>query len=191
MPDSAVRDRMATLARQNWVETTRYCERCGAALERLDGHAVCSDCGGNVFPRIDPSVIVAVLDATDRLFLAHNALWEAGRVSLLAGFVEAGESCENALYREVVEESGLVISAYRYLGSQPWPYPRSLMLGYVARSGGEATVDGREITWGDWYSRERLRALVADATVGLPREGSIARAIIDAWLAGELPAPEG
>lgn len=177
----------------NWQELARHCEVCGnPLLLTLDGFSArCTHCERDRFPRTDPAVIVAVVDQADRLLLAHQRLWQAGRVSILAGFVEAGESAENAVHREVGEESSLQLSALRYLGSQPWPFPRSLMLGYVARAAGVPEVDGQELEWGRWFSREHLRAELEAGGVIIPGSGSIARRIIEAWRTRLLPAPEG
>lgn len=182
----------AGLAVLNWIANSQYCPRCGGPLLRTHGGfaAVCNDCGREHFPRTDPAIIVAVLDPDDRIFLAHQMTWAANRVSILAGFVEAGESAENALYREVQEEARLDIAGYRFLGSQPWPFSRSLMLGYVARSRSAGQVDGVELEWGRWYSRDDIDRGVADGTVILPGPGSIAAQIIGAWRQGTLPAPE-
>lgn len=176
-----------------WQIAARHCERCGGRLVlAADGFAAhCANCGRPAFPRTDPAIIVAVLDSEDRLLLAHQGLWETGRVSILAGFVESGESAEQAVVREVREESRVEISALRPLATQPWPFPRSLMLGFVARGEGAATVDGVELEWGEWFTRAELSARVESGELRLPMHISIARRIIEAWLAGSLPAPEG
>ncbi len=183
---------MAGLAVLNWIERSRYCARCGTRLRRTRGGfaAQCPGCGLEHFPRTDPAVIVAVLDHQDRIFLAHQGAWGTNRASLLAGFVESGESAENALFRELAEEAALQIDAFRYLGSQPWPFPRSLMLAYVARSGSVGRVDGIELEWGGWYSRTELASAEASGELVLPGHGSIARRVVDAWRAGGLPSPE-
>lgn len=183
---------MAGMAVLNWIDRCRYCARCGGLVTRTNGGfaATCFDCQAEHFPRTDPAVIVAVLDPDDRIFLAHQGSWPPGRASILAGFVEAGESAENALVRELAEEAELQIEAYRFLGSQPWPFPRSLMLGYVARSKSPGRVDQDELEWGGWYSRADVDAAEADGSLILPGHGSIARRIVDAWRRGVLPAPE-
>ncbi|GAA1394632.1 NAD(+) diphosphatase [Luteococcus peritonei] len=174
-----------------WHDAARFCERCGAATQMSAGgfQRTCTACGRLAFPRTDPAMIVAVLDEQDRLLLAHQASWPEGRVSILAGFLEAGESAEHAVVREVREESGLEVSAAHFLSSQPWPYPRSLMLGYVARAAGEVRVDGEELAWATWYTPEDLAAAEAGGLT-LPGLGSIAGRIIQAWRRGELPRPE-
>ncbi len=183
----------AGLAVLNWIGNTRFCTMCGGQLRRTHGGfaAVCSMCGREHFPRTDPAIIVAVLDPADRIFLAHQTTWAQHRVSILAGFIEAGESAENALYREVAEEAKLQIDAYRFLGSQPWPFSRSLMLAYVARSHSTGRVDQVELEWGNWYSRAEVDAGLAAGKLILPGPGSIAAHVIGAWRNRTLPAPEG
>jgi NAD+ diphosphatase len=139
--------------------------------------------GLDVFPRTDPAVIVGVIDSNDRLLLGSNALWESNRYSLLAGFVEPGESLEAAVQREIFEESGVPVVDPVYLGSQPWPFPASLMLGFTASVApdftGQGTPDGTEILDLRWFSREELAASLND--IRLPGHSSIARAIIEHW----------
>lgn len=168
------------------------CERCGAATRVSPGgfSRHCVACGAEVFPRTDPAMIVAVLDEQDRILLAHQASWPEGRVSVLAGFLEAGESAEHAVVREVAEEAGLVVRAAHYVASQPWPFPRSLMLGFVARSGGEPRVDGQEIAWADWYSRDRYDRELAGGVITGPSANSIASRLIAQWRDGSLPNPD-
>lgn len=176
----------------NWTRSARRCASCGGELVRTRGgfSARCSRCGQETFPRTDPAVICAVLDPDDRLFLAHQGTWEPGRVSVLAGFVEAGETAEQAVHRETAEEAGLRIAALRYLGSQPWPMPRSLMLSFVARSDSSGRVDGQELSWGGWYGRDEVGRLVADGSLVLPPGASVGHRLIEAWLEHRLPGPE-
>lgn len=183
----------AGLAVLNWADSTRYCARCAAELNRRRGGfmAECARCGREHFPRTDPAVIVAVLDPDDRIYLAHQGSWDTGRASILAGFVEAGESAENAIYREVAEEAELEIECCRFVASQPWPFPRSLMLAYVARSRSVGKVDRVELEWGGWFTRPEVEARVAEGTLVLPGPSSVAGRVIEAWRAGTLPAPEG
>lgn len=182
----------AAIAVLAWHDSTVRCERCGGQTRMACGgfQRECDDCGKEAFPRHDPAMIVAVLDADDRLLLAHQASWAPGRVSILAGFLEAGESAEHAVVREVAEESGLQVEAVRYLASQAWPFPRSLMLGFVARGHGELQVDEREIAWARWFSRDELDAAIAAGEVTHPPNHSIASRIIALWRDGRLPAPE-
>ena len=142
------------------------------------------------FPRTDAAVIVGVVDENDRLLLGANAMWEANRFSLLAGFVEPGESLEAAVIREVFEESGVRVEDPQYLGSQPWPFPASLMVGFMAQvPAGSDTVgrpDGEEIVALRWFTRDEMVAAVAAGEVLLPGPTSIARAIIEHWFGGEI-----
>ncbi|TFB94740.1 NAD(+) diphosphatase [Cryobacterium sp. HLT2-28] len=171
----------------NWHVSHPHCPRCGAAttVESAGWSRLCPVDGGQVFPRTDPAVIVLITDADDRILLGSNALWENNRYSLLAGFVEPGESLEAAVIREMFEESGLRVTDPVYLGSQPWPFPASIMFGFTARladgqSPGGLLPDGEEILDLRWFSRDELRA--SGASIILPGRSSIARAIIEAWL---------
>jgi NAD+ diphosphatase len=144
--------------------------------------------GHEIFPRTDPAIIVGITDAADRLLLGSNAAWESNRYSLLAGFVEPGESLEEAVVREVFEEAGIRVTDPVYLGSQPWPFPASIMLGFRARLDPEGPAlrpDGEEILDVRWFSREELAASAGE--VLLPGAASIARAIIEDWFGGPLP----
>lgn len=147
--------------------------------------------GAESFPRTDAAIIVGITDDDDRLLLGSNAMWEKNRFSLLAGFVEPGESLEAAVIREVFEESGVHVVDPVYKGSQPWPFPASLMVGFRARvAPGSSTVgkaDGEEILEIRWFSREEMADAVRARELRLPGATSIARAIIDDWYGGELP----
>lgn len=169
-----------------WHDGAGFCERCGQPSTMALGgfHRLCSN-GHQIFPRTDPAMIVAVLDEQDRLLLAHQASWPEGRVSVLAGFLESGESAEHAVVREVREESGLEVVDVAYVTSQPWPYPRSLMLAFAARARGEVRVDGQEIAWGRWYTPDELTAAQADGLV-IPGLGSVAGRLVQAWRTGTL-----
>jgi NAD+ diphosphatase len=179
------------VALANWHATHTHCPRCGAPTEPvLAGHARrCPVDGSEHFPRVDPAVIMLVRDDADRCLLARNRNWPPGRVSILAGFVEPGESLEQAVIREVGEETGLRVSGMRYVGSQPWPMPRSLMLGFDARAAGqqEIVVDEEEIAEARWFTREQLTAAVATREVLLPPPVSIAHRIIESWYGAPLP----
>ena len=143
--------------------------------------------GHEVFPRTDPAVIVAVHDAAGRILLGANALWEQNRFSLLAGFVEPGESLEAAVIREVFEESGVTVRSPRYLGSQPWPFPASLMLGFEAVTDAVGTTpDGEEIIALRWFERTELADLALRGEIKLPGPTSIARSIIERWFGGPI-----
>jgi NAD+ diphosphatase len=154
------------------------------------GHARhCPVDGSEHFPRVDPAVIMLVADPDDRCLLARNRQWPPRRVSILAGFVEPGESIEQAVVREVAEETGITVSGVRYLGSQPWPMPQSLMLGFraLATGGLDIQVDDDEIAEARWYSREELRRALAADEVLLPPPVSIAYHIIESWYGEKLP----
>jgi NAD+ diphosphatase len=157
--------------------THRYCGRCGSPMTR---HAdercmVCPNCGLSNYPRIAPAIIVLVRRERQAL-LAHSARFSSTFYSTLAGFVEPGETLEETLEREVREESGISVTNIRYFGSQPWPFPHSLMIGFTADfAGGEIVVDGKEIVDARWFSADRLP--------DIPPKSSIARKLIDAWLA--------
>jgi NAD+ diphosphatase len=178
------------VALANWHETFTHCPRCGSPTDAFaSGHArKCPVDGSEHFPRVDPAMIVLVTDAADRALLARNALWPERRVSILAGFVEAGESAEQAVAREVAEEAGITVSAVTYLGSQPWPMPQSLMLGFrAAAENTDIHVDADEIAEASWYSRNELAAAIAAGTIRLPPPVSIAHRIIESWYGSELP----
>jgi NAD+ diphosphatase len=127
-----------------------------------------------------------VHDGADRVILGRQAVWPPGRFSILAGFVEPGESAESAVAREVAEEVGLQVSDVRYVGSQPWPFPQSLMLGFIAQADGatELRLDPDEIEEARWFTRDELRSGAGPRA--LPPPVSIARHIIDRWVAGEF-----
>jgi NAD+ diphosphatase len=180
----------AAVALANWHASHGNCPRCGnATVPELAGWARrCPACQNQIFPRTDPAVIVLVLDDDDRLLLGSNVLWPEGRYSLLAGFVEAGESLESAVCREIEEEAGLRVGDARYLGSQPWPFPRSMMIGFSARVAPgvdpeDLRPDGDEIVDLRWFSREQLRQEAG--TLLLPGATSIARHLIDLWLVAD------
>jgi len=183
------------VALQNWHSTHPCCPRCGSRTNVAAAGAsrVCPNDGSEHFPRVDPAVIMLVHDDDDRILLARNPAWPDRRVSILAGFVEPGESLEHAVAREVAEEVGLAVRDLRYLGSQPWPLPQSLMLGYFCRADGdqELRVDEEEIESAHWYTRDELRAAVVAGDLLLPGKISIARHLIEHWYGGELPGSWG
>jgi NAD+ diphosphatase len=180
------------VALANWHATHTHCPRCGALTDPVNGgySRICRADGSEHFPRTDPAVIMLVTDAADRALLARNSRWPERRVSVLAGFVEPGESAEQAVAREVAEETGISVGEIRYLGSQPWPMPQSLMLGFWARASGSQPirVDEEEIAEAHWFSRDELRAAMASDEIRLPPPVSIAHRIIEAWYGEELPA---
>ena len=180
----------------NWHASHAFSPRTGEPTIVEKGGWVRRDPVSNteVFPRTDAAIIVGITDADDRMLLGSNALWESDRFSLLAGFVEPGESLETAVHREVLEESGIHVIDPVYLGSQPWPFPASLMLGFTAKvdpqHGTETTPDGTEILDLRWFSREELAAAVDGLNgpeIKLPGPTSIARAIIEEWFGGPIP----
>ncbi|HRZ64543.1 MAG TPA: NAD(+) diphosphatase [Spirochaetia bacterium] len=165
------------LALLRWLETARHCGACGGLLEDCPpegeepGGRRCPACGRVFFPRISPAVILLITKG-GKILLAHNARFPAGRFGLIAGFVEAGETLEETAIREAREEAGIEIGGLRYLRSQPWPFPDSLMFAFRAEwRSGEARPDGREI--------EELRWCGPDELPTIPPSGSIARALID------------
>ncbi|WP_199584494.1 NAD(+) diphosphatase [Blastococcus sp. TF02A-30] len=171
-----------------WHERNRFSPLTGAptTVERAGWVRRDPTTGTEIFPRTDPAVIMLVHDGGDRVVLGRQAVWPAGRFSILAGFVEPGESAEAAVAREVEEEVGLRITDIRYVASQPWPFPQSLMLGFVARAepGQEIRVDPTEIEEARWFTRDELRT--PDGLLAIPPSISIARYILDRWVRDEL-----
>ena len=185
---------VAAVALDNWIRTHQFCPACGGPTEPISAGWArrCLADGSDHFPRTDPAVICLVRDREDRALLGRQGAWAEGWFSTLAGFVEAGESAEAALRREVFEESGVVLANgpddIHYLGSQPWPFPRSLMLGYHAWTDEPSIdVDGEEIAEAHWFTREELAEQCAAGTVRLPPPISIARRLIERWFGAELP----
>lgn len=173
-----------------WLIDAPFCPACGTLTVVGDAgwSRRCPNCGRQHFPRTDPAVIVAITSAhdPDLLLLGSNALWGADRFSCFAGFVEAGESLEAAVRREVAEESGVDVATVTYRGSQAWPYPRSLMVGYLAESRDDAAAraDGEEIAAIRWFTRDEIgRALAGEGDVVLPGGASIAHRLIADWYA--------
>ena len=180
----------AALALANWHDAHRFSPHSGAATVPFQAGWVrrSVEDGREVFPRTDPAIIVGIVDSADRILLGSNAMWETNRYSLLACFVEPGESLESAVVREVFEESGIRIVDPVYVGSQPWPFPASLMLGFTARVDPDQestlTPDGEEILDLRWFSREELAASLGE--IMLPGHTSIARAILEQWYGGPI-----
>jgi NAD+ diphosphatase len=171
-----------------WHERNRYSPLSGAAttIERSGWVQRDPVTGVELFPRTDPAVIMLVHDGGDRCVLGRQAAWPPGRFSILAGFVEPGESAEAAVAREVAEEVGLTVTDVRYVSSQPWPFPQSLMLGFTARVVGDPALhlDDHEIEEARWFTRDELRS--GQGPRALPPPVSIARNIIDRWVDGDL-----
>jgi len=181
----------AAVALYEWHVRNPRCPRCGAETQPVHSGWVrrCPVDGSDHYPRTDPAVIMAVVDDEDRLLLANSAAWPAHRYSTLAGFVEPGESVEHAIRREAREETAVVVGEVEYRGSQPWPFPASLMLGFRARAlSTDITVDGDELRAARWFDRATLRAEVEKGAVVLPPATSIARALIEDWFGEPLPA---
>lgn len=177
------------LGLDNWHRTHPRCARCGAETDVVAaGHArLCPVCGAQHFPRTDPAVIMLITDADDRALLGHSPAWAEGRYSTLAGFVEPGESLEDAVRREVAEESAVQVGDVEYAGSQPWPFPSSLMLGFFGRAlTTQIQVDDHEVTAARWFTRDELSRLCASGDVIVPVGMSISRWLIDSWHGGEL-----
>lgn len=179
------------VALTNWHATHQYCPRCGAPTEvgQAGWTTVCTSDGSEHYPRTDPAVIMAVVDADDRLLLGHGTSWPPGRMSTLAGFVEPGESLEAAVRREVVEEVGVVIGDVVYRGSQPWPFPASVMLGFRAYAETtEISVDGSEVDEARWFTRDSMLAAIERGELLMSPSISISRRLIEDWFGGPIPA---
>lgn len=173
----------------NWHGSHTHCPRCGATTEPDQAGWIrrCTSEGSEHYPRTDPAVIMAVTDAADRLLLARSPHWPQGRLSVLAGFVEPGESLEAAVVREVFEEVGVVVEGVRYLGNQPWPFPSSLMVGFTARAVDSILhLDQEEIVEAVWVGREGLSEMVQAGRFGLSPTVSIARRMIEQWYGGPI-----
>lgn len=184
------------LGMSEWLSRTRFCARCGGALEpELSGHVLrCTSCSREHFPRIEPAVIMLITDgepgaAEERCLLGSGLKWGPTRFSTLAGFAEPGESLEDAVRREVREEAGVEVGEVSWFGSQAWPFPSSLMLGFFGRATStEITIDPAEIADARWFTRAELRAQAESGEIALPGRGiSISRSLIEAWYGGELP----
>jgi NAD+ diphosphatase len=177
------------VALANWHGAHPRCARCGTVTRTIQAGWArsCPACGAEHYPRTDPAVIMAVVDAADRILLGRQGRWPDRRFSTLAGFVEPGEPLEAAVRREVAEEAGIVVGDVAYRGSQPWPFPSSLMLGFRAQAvSTEITVDGAELAQARWWSREELALDLATGELLLPGAVSIARRLIEDWYGGPL-----
>lgn len=178
------------VALAEWHHAHRFCSWCGSPLAvAAAGHVLtCSGCGRQHFPRTDPAVIMLVTDGEDRALLGRQPRWPEGRFSTLAGFVDPGESLEDAVRREVAEEVGVEVGEVTYLGNQPWPFPASLMVGFFARAlTTDVEVDADEISEARWLTRDQMRAEAEAGTLLLPGRISISRTLIETWYGGPLP----
>ncbi|WP_067687735.1 NAD(+) diphosphatase [Nocardia jejuensis] len=182
------------IALLNWHDKARFSAGDGTPTHATNaGWSRTSEGGHEEFPRIDPAVICLITDGADRVLLGRQNSWPNGLFSLLAGFVEAGESLERCVERELREEVGVDVTDIRYLGSQPWPFPRSLMLGFTAVADPEQplTFHDGEIVEAHWFSRDEVRAALSAGEWGsdpgarllLPGSISIARTIVESWAA--------
>lgn len=188
-----------SVALANWHAAHPHCPRCGQPTEPTQGGWVrqCPGDGSEHYPRTDPAVIMSVVDPDDRLLLGRGAHWPEGRFSVLAGFVEPGESFESAVAREVLEEVGIAVDDVHYLGNQPWPFPSSVMIGFAATTRQtELTLDETEMAEARWVTRADYRAQLRSGTIRTPSGISIAKRIIERWLGETVesvvrgPAPE-
>ncbi len=169
----------------NWHHTHQFCSRCGQPTLSANGGSLrkCTSDGSEHYPRTDGAVIVLVRDSDDRVLLGRQKIWPELRFSCFAGFVEPGESFEQTVMREVFEESGIKVEELNYLGSQPWPFPASIMISFsaLATNPNEARPDGEEIVEIIWLTRGEMRSAIAENTLTLPPPMSVARKMIEFW----------
>ncbi len=174
-------DEMRTAAHdaeiEEWRSTNHFCGRCGGEMKPHTNHKeqalVCENCGYTAYPKISPAVIILVTNG-DKVLLQRNTHYKSVKWSLVAGFVDVGESLEDAVRREIREEASIEVKNLRYYGSQPWPFPSNIMIGFTAEyASGDLKPDGEEVVESGWFDRAHLPEL--------PRHGSIARAMLDAW----------
>jgi NAD+ diphosphatase len=172
-----------------WHENHRFCAKCGQPSEIAEaGHVrICPACGTHHFPRTDPAVIMLITDGDDRALLGRQPVWPEGRFSTLAGFVEPGESLDDAVRREVMEEVGIQVGEVAYAASQPWPFPSSLMLGFLGKAlTSDITVDQNEIAEARWFTREEVTEMTASSDLLLPPNVSISRWLLQKWHGGTI-----
>ena len=177
-----------------WHHKSPYCGQCGLPTSPALGGSVrrCAT-EHELYPRTDPAIIVLVKDKDDRILLGRQGVWPEHRFSTFAGFVEAGESFEQCVVREVFEEAGVAVADIHYLGSQPWPFPQSLMIAFEAtiQDPENARADGEEIVEIHWFTRNDLYAAITEGTLLLPPSISVARAMIQAWYGADRPPLPG
>ena len=183
---------IAAVAMNSWHSTHTYCPKCGNAtvLTQAGWARRCEHDTSDHYPRTEPATIAAVNDADDRILLGRRNEWPEGWFSTLAGFVEAGESVEACVVREVLEESGIQVSpsSLRYLGSQPWPFPASLMLGYRATAiSTDIAREEAEMAEVRWYSKAEFEAACTDESLRLPNNSTIAFHLIQHWYGKPIP----
>lgn len=172
-----------------WHQHHKYCANCGQPSDIAEaGHVrVCPACGTHHFPRTDPAVIMLITDGDDRALLGRQPIWPEGRFSTLAGFVEPGESLDDAVRREVMEEVGIQVGEVAYAGSQPWPFPSSLMLGFFGQAlTSDITVDQNEIAEARWFTRAEVTEMTASSDLLLPPNVSISRWLLQKWHGGTI-----
>lgn len=175
-----------------WHASHVRCPRCGSPTEAQSSGWMrrCTADGSQHFPRTDPAAIVAIVGADDRILLANNFAWNENRYSTVAGFVEAGESAEQAAVREIAEEVGVHLHSLAYFSSQAWPFPRSLMFGFIGYTDDtEATPDRTEVRAVRWFDREELQAAVLGGHAVISHRASIARSLIEHWYGGPILEP--
>jgi NAD+ diphosphatase len=182
------------IALSNWHRAHPRCPRCGGET-RVDLGGAARFCDADEsqhHPRTDSAVIVLVKDREDRILLGHQPVWPEGRFSTFAGFLEPGETFEQCVSREIFEESAVTVSELKYLGSQPWPFPASIMISFEAVTDNPeaARGDGVEITEVKWFSRTELLAATRDGSLLLPPTISVARKMIERWLGESAPGGE-
>lgn len=183
---------LTAVALDNWHATHERCPRCGeqTSIERAGWMRRCPADSSEHFPRTDPAIITLVIDDEDRALLGRRGIWPQGWYSTLAGFVEPGETFEQAVVREVAEESGVAvpITGVQYRATQPWPFPSSLMIAFTARTHvQDATPDGEEIVETRWLSRAEFRAGAEAGEVRIPPRISVAHHLIADWFGEEIP----
>ncbi len=186
---------MHAIGLAEWHHATRFCPRCGGTVvSRSAGHELrCTQCDRAQFPRTDPAVIMAITSGEgddEAILLGRNRAWPVGRWSTLAGFCEPGETLEDAVRREVHEEVGVRVGEVTYFGSQPWPLPASLMLGFTGRAvTTDIDVDGAEIEEARWWTRDELEAAGRSGELAVPRGISISSSLIQTWFGRPLDGP--